>query len=29
MIEIKGKHNSAKIFTNNVESTSQGQIQAM
>ena len=29
MIEIKGKHNSAKTFTNNVESTSQGQIKAM
>ena len=29
MIEIRGKHNSAKIYTNNLESTSQGQIQAM
>lgn len=26
MIEVKGKHNSAKIFTNNVEETAQGQI---
>lgn len=29
MIEIRGKYNSAKIYTNNLESTSQGQIQAM
>ncbi|QIA28587.1 tRNA-splicing ligase [Phage f2b1] len=26
MIELKGKYNSAKVFTNNVEATAQGQI---
>ena len=29
MIEIKGRHNSAKIYTSDLESTSEGQIRAM